>query len=99
MSAPEYAAWRTAVDRRESPEICVAQVEVTGLKRVNPEYVNAQLFKTKAGSVISTGNIPADTSRIYALADFEKVAYRIGEDPVAAAGRPAPGFVVEINST
>ena len=52
-------------------------MEVKGLKRVNPDYVRAQLHNLKPGEDVTPAEIIEDTSRIYALGDFEQVSYRL----------------------
>lgn len=91
-SLPEadYRAWRASIDQRDSPEIRLAKVEITGLDFVNPAYVEQQLLNAKVGKVVSTSDIAADTSRVYALGDFQKVEYRISGEPSAS--------ILEINA-
>jgi NTE family protein len=79
LSVPEdeYRAWARAARRQTGETITVADVRVTGLNRVDPAYVRAQLRSTAPGSEISTADIAADTARLYATGDFESVGYRV----------------------
>ena len=81
MSPEEYSAWRKSVDRGFEKSFRVAGVQIAGLQRVNPEYVRAQIKSTVPGAEVSPAQIAADTSRIFALGDFEKVEYEIVDKP------------------
>lgn len=74
----EYAAWRAALDRFDGGEVRLASVSITGLQRVNPDYVDAQLRHAKPGNSVTNAEIVDDTSRVFALGDFERVEYRVG---------------------
>jgi len=76
MPEQEYLAWREAIDESSSDTVYLTDVRVRGLKRVNSEYVQAQLRYAKAGSQATMDEIKADTNRVYALGDFERVDYR-----------------------
>lgn len=73
----QYLAWREAMNRKGGTPIRLADVQVTGLKRVNPDYVRAQLQSVAPGKAVSTAQIVEDTARIFALGDFERVEYRL----------------------
>jgi NTE family protein len=79
----EYLAWRQAVTRPGSEPTRLAGVRVVGLDRVNPAYVEAQLRNAKPGAAVTTLDIVDDTRRVYALGDFERVAYRMEGTPEA----------------
>lgn len=79
----EFLAWRERVSRREAPAIRVAEVTISGLDRVNPEFVRAQLEAVAPGSEVTNQQIIADTGRIFALGDFEKVEYHLSGPPQA----------------
>jgi NTE family protein len=72
----EYLAWRATIDDPKTGEVQLADVRIVGLDRVNPEYVRGQLRVAVPGAVVTTEDIAADTNRIYALGDFERVGYR-----------------------
>jgi NTE family protein len=84
-SLPEdqYLAWRAA--RGPLPPIGapVASVEVTGLKNVNPEFVNMLVRDTVPGQPFSPKATGKDTQRIFDQGDFQKVDYRLKGDPTA----------------
>ncbi|MBL8224203.1 MAG: patatin-like phospholipase family protein [Chromatiales bacterium] len=79
----EYLAWRQAVTRPGRGVTRLADVRVNGLNRVNPAFVESQLQKAQPGAEVTTVDIVEDTRRIYALGDFERVAYRLEGPPDA----------------
>lgn len=79
----EYLAWRQAVTRPDRAPTRLAEVRVNGLQRVNPEFVKTQLRNAQAGAEVTSLDIVDDTRRIYALGDFERVAYRLDGPPDA----------------
>jgi NTE family protein len=75
----EYRAWRGSVSRPEHGPVRLAGVEVTGQKRVNPDYVR-DVVGLEAGEVVDEQQISEHVDRLYALSDFETVRYAlIGE--------------------
>lgn len=78
----EYKAWRAGLNRNYDQPIRVAGVRIAGLERVNPDYVRAEVIETRTGAEVSPSVIAADSSRIYALGDFQKVEYGIVDTPV-----------------
>jgi NTE family protein len=81
----EYLAWRESVSNPNSNVVQLADVQVVGMNRVNPEFVQAQLQNVKPNAVVSTKEIVADTNRIFALGDFERVDYKFTGSPGAQA--------------
>lgn len=73
----EYAAWAEETQRRMDQRFRLAEVRIVGTDRVNPDYVAANLDRVQAGEDVDIDDIVADTQRIYALGDFEHVAYRL----------------------
>ncbi|MCL4780527.1 MAG: patatin-like phospholipase family protein [Gammaproteobacteria bacterium] len=73
----EYLAWRQGVDRAAQPAIRLADVRIKGLSRVNEDYVRAQLQNIRPGATVTTAEIQADTGRVFALGDFERVEYHL----------------------
>jgi len=71
----QYLAWRQSISRESGNPILLADVKVTGLERVSPDYVRAQLEEVAPGKAVTTVQIVDDTARIYALGDFERVEY------------------------
>lgn len=78
----EYMAWRASLNRDYEQPIRVAGVRISGLDRVNPEYVRAEIVATQAGEESSAKVVATDSSRIYALGDFQKVEYEVVDKPV-----------------
>ena len=78
----EYMAWRASLNRNYHQPIRVAAVRITGLERVNPEYVRAEVIDTQPGEEVSLEEIATDTNRIYALGDFQKVESSVVDTPV-----------------
>ena len=72
----EYRAWAASVGRTDIPEYTLADVHLTGVERVNPDYVRAQLYSSVPGATVTAEQVTADTERIYELGDFERVDYR-----------------------
>lgn len=77
----DYAGWRAQVTRHYTEPFEVAAVKVTGTRRVNPAYVQAQVRATRVGEAVAASQIAADTTRIFSLGDFERVEYRIDDEP------------------
>ena len=70
----QYLAWRQSVHRQGRQRASAwPTCEIKGLKRVNPDYVRAQLQSLKPGEEVTPAEILEDTGRIYALGDFERV--------------------------
>ena len=69
----EYRAWRREVTETGSDTCRLEEVRIVGLQRVNPEYVKAQLRHVKPGAIVDSEQINADSDRIFALGDFDKV--------------------------
>ncbi len=79
----EYMAWRLALNREGNAAIRLADVKVLGLERVNPVYVQDQLKYVGPGVEVTRAQVIADTGRVFALGDFERVAYRLAGPPAA----------------
>jgi NTE family protein len=77
LALPEdqYLAWRRAMNRESGNPVLLADVKVTGLERVSPDYVRTQLETVAPGKEVTTAQIVDDTARIYSLGDFERVEY------------------------
>jgi NTE family protein len=77
VSDSEYLAWRESVTPRNANTIHLADVQIKGLKQVDPAYVEAQIENLEPGKDVSNIQITEDTDRIYALGDFERVEYQL----------------------
>jgi NTE family protein len=75
----EYLAWRGDVTTPDAGSVQIAEFSIDGLEHVNPEYVRANLEYLEAGRKISPDQIAADTDRLYALGEFERVDFDIVE--------------------
>jgi NTE family protein len=79
----EFAAWRMAASRTGREPVAVAQVNIVGADRVNPEFVR-QTFGIEAGDSVDNRKIGERATAVFALSDFERVAYTLtgdGEQP------------------
>lgn len=79
----EYQAWRAKVTRDFNKPVYVAKMRITGLDRVNPEYAQEAIKRTRPGTDVSPDNINADSTRLFALGDFEKIEYKLVGPPAA----------------
>ena len=80
----EFLAWRNATSRLGREPMRLAAVNVVGAERVNPEFI-AQTFGLQPGDVVDNGKIAARANTVFALSDFERVAYTLdgdGDEPV-----------------
>jgi NTE family protein len=83
LSIPEedYLAWREHITTADSPNVQIAEVQIKGLQKVSPEYVEAQLENLKPPAEVSSEQISEDTDRIYATGFFKKVDYNLTGPP------------------
>lgn len=84
LSVPtaNYQAWRSSVTSQQAIEAKLADVQYTGLERVNPEFL-ADRAQVKAGDTVDIATISAEAQRISALQDFEAVEYKLTGDPAS----------------
>ena len=80
VSETEYAAWRGRVTMSQNVEVKIAEVQFTGLRRVNPDYLRT-LISVHAGDTADTAAISRDAARMAALDDLEGVEYKLAGDP------------------
>jgi NTE family protein len=79
----EFAAWRGSTSRTGREPVTVAQVNIVGAERANPEFVR-QTFGIEAGDSVDNRRIGERATAVFALSDFERVAYTLsgeGEQP------------------
>ena len=76
----EYLAWQSSVTSKQRETISFAAIDIVGAERVNPEYVRSKM-RTRPGTPLTQEDLTADTSRIFAMGDFEKVEYKLTGDP------------------
>ena len=80
VSEQEYAAWRRRVTVQQQIKTQIADVEFSGLKRVNPEYLKT-LTKVRPGDKVDTSTISADAARMAVVDDLDGVEYTLRGDP------------------
>jgi NTE family protein len=80
VSEADYAAWRRRVTVRQNIETHLADVQFSGLKRVNPDYLRT-LTSVRAGDTVDIATISRDAARMAALEDLDGVEYRFAGDP------------------
>jgi NTE family protein len=79
----EYLAWRDAASRPGRNPVTLAGVNLNGLVRANPDFVRRTL-DLEAGDVVDARGIGDRAMAVFALSDFERVAYTLGGDPESA---------------
>lgn len=75
----EFLAWRAAASRSGREPMTLAQVNIHGAERVNPEFVR-QTFGIEAGDTVDNRKIGDRATAVFALSDFERVAYSLSGD-------------------
>ena len=91
VSEEQYAVWAQSVGRTDIETYTLADVRITGMDRVNPEYARAQLRTVAAGATVTPQQVVADIDRIYQIGDFDRVDYRfIGEGDVRSSRSTLP---------
>jgi NTE family protein len=76
----EYRAWRDSTRRPELREIRLAEVQVEGLQRIDPDFVRATLG-LEAGQVVSQRELTDATQRLFDVGDFDTVQFTTEGDP------------------
>ncbi|MGB7503262.1 MAG: patatin-like phospholipase family protein [Azonexus sp.] len=71
-----YAEWRKPINRHNKPALTVDEIEIAGLKRVNPAMVERQLT-VRTGEPLANSNIDNDVLRIYGDGFYQGVDYRL----------------------
>jgi NTE family protein len=80
VSEQEYLAWRETATRPEREAVTLGAVNLRGLERVNPEFVQRTLG-LEAGDVVDADVLSERINAVFALSDFERVAYTFSGDP------------------
>jgi NTE family protein len=80
VSPAEYAAWRSRVTVSQNLEIRVADVQIRGLKYVNPDYLRT-LLRIHAGDTVDIAAISRDAARLAVLDDLDNIEYRFEGNP------------------
>ena len=80
VTEAEYLAWREAASRPGREKVTLAGVNLHGLERANPDFVR-QTFGLRAGDVVDARQMAQRANAVFALSDFERVAYTLSGDP------------------
>ena len=80
VTETEYLAWRESASRPGREKVTLAAVNLHGLERANPEFIQ-QSFGLQAGDVVDAQQIARRATAVFALSDFERVAYSLSGDP------------------
>lgn len=72
----EFTAWRSATSRTGREPMTLAQVNIVGAERANPEFVRTTLG-IEAGDTVDNRRIGDRATAVFALSDFERVAYTL----------------------
>jgi NTE family protein len=76
----EYLAWRESASLPGREKVTLAGVELHGVERVNPEFIRRTLA-LEAGDVVDSQQIADRANAVFALSDFDRVAYVLAGDP------------------
>jgi NTE family protein len=76
----EYLAWREAAAMPGREKVPLAGVELHGIERVNPDFVRRTLA-LGPGDVVDARQIANSANAVFALSDFDRVAYQLKGDP------------------
>ena len=80
VSEAEYLAWRESASRPGREKVTLAAVNLNGLERANPEFIQ-QTLGLQAGDVVDARQIANRATAVFGLSDFERVAYTLSGDP------------------
>jgi NTE family protein len=72
-----YLAWRGTISTPDAESVQLADVRISEMEHVNPDYVKAKMKNLRPGAEVTPEQISDDTDRVFALGDFERVDYRI----------------------
>ena len=80
VSETEYLAWRESTSRPGREEVRLAAVNLQGLERANPDFIRHTL-DLQVGDMVTPRQIADRATAVFALSDFERVAYTLSGDP------------------
>ena len=80
VTEDEYVAWRETASRPGREKVTLAAVNLNGLERANPEFIR-QTLDLQAGDVVDARQIANRATGVFALSDFERVAYTLSGEP------------------
>jgi NTE family protein len=75
----EFLAWRAATSRTGREPMMLARVNIVGTERANPEFIR-DTFGIEAGDTVDNRRIGDRATAVFALSDFERVAYTVSGD-------------------
>ena len=76
VSEAQYASWWQPIDSPETPPRRIDEIEIAGLKRVNPADVERHIGQ-KVGEPLDTDALNADLLRVYGEGYYERVDYTL----------------------
>ena len=76
----DYLAWRESASLPGREKMTLAAVNLVGLERANPEFIERTLG-LQAGDVVDSRRIAERATAVYGLSDFERVSYTLSGDP------------------
>jgi NTE family protein len=80
VTESEYLAWREAASRPSRDKVTLADVNLLGLERANPDFIGRTLG-LQPGDVVDSRQLAQRMNSVFALSDFERVAYTLSGDP------------------
>jgi NTE family protein len=72
----EFLAWRSATSRAGRESVTLGEIRVVGAERVNPQFV-LDTLALRPGDVVDNRRIADRANAVFALSDFERVAYSL----------------------
>jgi NTE family protein len=79
MPEAEFTAWRAATSRTGREPMTLARVSIVGAERANPGFIR-DTFGIEAGETVDNRRIGDRATAVFALSDFERVAYTVSGD-------------------
>jgi NTE family protein len=84
VAEAEYLAWRETASRPGRDKVTLADVNLLGLERANPDFIGRTLG-LQPGDAVDSRQIAQRANAVFALSDFERVAYTLSGDPGQSA--------------
>ena len=84
VTEDEYLAWRETASRPGRDKVTLADVNLLGLERANPDFIRTTLG-LQPGDVVDSRQIAQRVNAVFALSDFERVAYTLSGEPSQSA--------------
>ena len=80
VPAEQYAAWRNRVTSEQNSSFRVADVQFSGLQRMNPAYLE-QRTHIHPGDVVDITDVGKEAQSLSVLEDLDAVSYELKGDP------------------